>query len=87
MNIITTTQLRTKSSSLVKNLQAGQSFHLIHRSQNIATILPQPSQNKITDHSRLAKNIQALNLPYLSPNQVKSKYNKHLMKKYGKSIS
>lgn len=37
---ITTTELRTKSSSLIQALLAGYSIELTHRSQSVGTISP-----------------------------------------------
>ena len=46
MQYITTTELRTKTSELVKILKMGHSVLLIHRSKIIAEIIPIKDQSK-----------------------------------------
>lgn len=87
MNYITTTQLRTQTSAFVEALLAGKSIDLIHRSKNLGSLSLEQDSNRKTNHTRLAKNIENLDLPYLTPTQVKNNYQKHLDQKYGKSLS
>lgn len=90
MNYITTTELRTKSPSLVRSLLAGESVSLMHRSQIIGEIKPIKKSPKVM----LKKDIQELiilarkmNLPELSYKEREKKYRKQLIKKYGKALS
>ena len=87
MNYITTTQLRTQTSAFVEALLAGKSINLIHRSKNLGILTLETSSVKTTNHTRLAKSIDDLKLPYLSPVQAKKNYSDYMAKKYGKSIS
>lgn len=89
MDYISTTDLRTKSSSLVSILQKGGSISLIHRSKVIAEIKPKKmitylKSKDIQDLKNLAKE---LNLPESSYEEREMKYKKNLEEKYGKNIS
>lgn len=87
MDYITTTQLRTKSSELVKALLEGRSVDLIHRSKVVGEIKPKIYEPKPFDSARFLKTIEKLNFPHLSLKQIESKYRSAMMKKHGKSIS
>ena len=86
MQTITTTQLRTKSSELVKSLERGDSISLIHRSKIVGVI--KPSYNpKPFDADAFDKFVRKLNLPKTTYAQREKIYRKHLMKKCGKGLS
>lgn len=89
MEYITTTQLRTRSSQLVKSLRNGTSVSLIHRSQILGEIKPKRAVKTLTkeDIIELKNLARKLNLPKLSYKQRERIYRKHLEEKYGKSIS
>lgn len=89
MQYITTTELRTKSSKLVKTLKEGGNLRLIHRSKVIGEILPTYEPKPLTegDIARLQKLAEELNLPKLSYKERERRYRKHLMKKYGQGLS
>ena len=87
MQIITTTQLRTRSKELVKVLQEGHSVDLIHRSRVVGEIKPKIYNPKPFDPDKLLKIAKKLNLPKLSYKEREKRYRSHLMKKYGKGIS
>ncbi|MBI2597447.1 hypothetical protein HYW41_04780 [Candidatus Daviesbacteria bacterium] len=89
MQVITTTQLRTKSKELVKALQEGCSVDLIHRSKVIGILKPAQEPKPLTkeDIDSLKKLAQKLNLPKLSYKERGRRYGKYLMGKYGKSLS
>ena len=89
MQVITTTELRTKSKELVNALQEGHSVDLIHRSKVVGEIKPIYDAKPLTKEGieQLKKLAQALNLPKLSYKERERRYRKHLMEKYGKSIS
>jgi len=87
MQVITTTQLRTKSKELVKALQEGYSVDLIHRSRIIGEIKPKIYDPKPFDPDRVAEIAKKLNLPGLSYKEQERRYRAHLMKKYGKGLS
>jgi len=89
MQVITTTQLRTKSKDLVKTLQGGQSVNLIHRSKVVGQIKPFYEARPLTQEG--IRKIQAaaknLNLPHLTYKEREKIYRKHIMEKYGKGLS
>lgn len=87
MQVITTTQLRTKSKELVKILQEGRSVDLIHRSKVVGEIKPKINDPKPFDPDKVAKIAKKLNLPNLSYTERERRYRAHLMRKYGKGLS
>lgn len=89
MQVITTTELRTKSKELVAALQEGYSVDLIHRSKVIGEIHPAKEPKPLTkkDIEKLKKLARELNLPKLSYKERERRYRKHLMEKYGQNLS
>jgi len=88
MQTITTTQLRTKSSELIKSLEKGDSISLIHRSKIVGVIKPKAEPKALTraDISGLQKLAEELNLPKTTYAERARRYRKHLMEKYGKDL-
>ena len=61
MNLITTTELRTKTSKLIESLLRGEEVDLIHRSKVVATIKPKEvEQTKTIDPKHLAATLKRL---------------------------
>ncbi len=89
MQYITTTELRTKSSQVVKTLKNGGTLRLIHRSKVVGEILPTYEPKPLTkeDIETLKKLAKELNLPKLSYKERERRYRKHLMEKYGTGLS
>ncbi|MBI2326637.1 hypothetical protein HYU91_04605 [Candidatus Collierbacteria bacterium] len=87
MQLITTTELRTKSSHLVDLLSSGTSVHLVHRSKIIGKISPQKAEGKIFDAKRVLKIVTKMNLPKLSYEERDRRYREAMMKKHGQSLS
>lgn len=87
MQVITTTELRTKSKELVKTLKEGHSVDLIHRSKVVGEIKPKLYDPKPFDPEKFAKIVDKLNFPPLTPRQIEARYRKAMMKKHGKSLS
>lgn len=89
MQIITTTELRTKSKELVKTLREGRAVDLIYRSRVVGRLQPVQEAQPLTREGieRIQKSARALNLPKLSYKEREIRYRKHLMEKYGKSLS
>lgn len=87
MQIITTTELRTKSKQLVQALKEGRSIELIHRSKVVGEIKPKIYDPKPFNADEFLKIVEKLNLPKLSKRQLESNYRKHIMEKYGKGLS
>lgn len=87
MQYITTTELRTKSSKVVRTLKSGGNLRLIHRSKVIGDITPSYEPKPF--------NPQAFEkfLAKLKPKKLVSRkerdriYRKHLEDKYGKDLS
>lgn len=89
MQTITTTELRTKTSKLVKSLIKGEEARLIHRSRIIGRILPYYQEKPaLTKESikEFKKIINSLNLPKLSYKEREKRYREHLERKYGKGL-
>ncbi len=86
MQVITTTELRTKSKELVRILQEGHSVDLIHRSKVVGEIKPKIYDPKPFDAESFLKLVKKLNLPKTTPAQRERRYRAHLMKKYGKNL-
>jgi len=87
MQYITTTELRTKSSKLVKILKSGGILRLIHRSMVIGEILPTYEPQPL-DPAAFEKFLRHLKPKKLVPIKEREKiYRKHLEKKYGQSLS
>lgn len=86
MQNITTTDLRTKSSQLVKTLKEGRSVDLIHRSKIIGEIKPKIQDPKPFNADKFLKKIERLNFPSLTPKQIEARYRKAMIKKHGQSL-
>ncbi len=87
MQVITTTQLRTRSKELVKALKEGYSVDLIHRSRVVGEIKPKAYDPKPFDPDEFVKIVKKLNFPKLTPRQIEARYRAAMMKKHGKSLS
>lgn len=87
MQVITTTELRTKSKQLVKTLKEGGRLSLIHRSRLIGEIMP-VQEPKPFDPDAFNKFLDSIKPKRLIPKKDREKvYRKHLEEKYGKSLS
>ncbi len=87
MQVITTTELRTKSKELVKVLQEGHSVDLIHRSRVVGEIKPKIYDPKPFDPEKFARIVKKLNFPKLTPRQIETRYKAAMMKKHGQGLS
>lgn len=85
MNYITATDLRTKTSQIIKDLKRGGSMSLIHRSKIIGVLKP-VYEPKPFDANAFKRAIKDLNLPKTTHAQRERIYRAHLMKKYGKGL-
>lgn len=87
MNLITTTELRTKTSKLVESLLRGEEVDLIHRSKIVATIKPKEMQKtKRIDSKKLQEKIDKLNLPSLTLKETDRRYRIAMMQKHGQGL-
>ena len=90
MQLITTTELRTRSRELVGLLLSGKSVDLIHRSRVIAEVRPKKSEMKIMTAERISeikRLANKMNLPKLSYKEREERYRDAMMKKHGQSLS
>jgi hypothetical protein len=90
MQLITTTELRTKSRELVNLLLSGKSVDLIHRSKVIAEVRPKKSEIKIMTAERIdeiKRLAKKMNLPKLSYREREKRYRDAMMKKHGQNFS
>ncbi len=90
MNLITTTELRTKSSQLVKTLKKGESVSLVHRSKVIGKIQPTVEEKVMTQEAinKLKDLMKDLRPRKIIPRSKREKiYRQRLEEKYGKGIS
>jgi antitoxin (DNA-binding transcriptional repressor) of toxin-antitoxin stability system len=88
MQYITTTELRTQSAQLVKQLNKGNKIVLMHRSRVIGFISPETkiaSPIKPEELKSVLKNIRPKKLIPESKREIVYKAN--LLSKYGKDIS
>lgn len=84
MQLITTTELRHKSSKLIRLLGQGQSLTLIHRSKvvgKINPISPEPSDVSVQDLEDYLLSISPKQS--ISESNRKKLYQKHLKESYG----
>jgi len=86
MNIITSTELRTKTPKVIKTLLNGGVIDIIHRSRIVGEIRPKKVGVKVFDAKKFLKITSKLNLPRLSDQELKQNYFQHLKKKYGKGL-
>lgn len=86
MQVITTTQLRTKSKELIEALLNGYSVDLIHRSKVVGEIKPKIYDPKPFDAKKFSRLVDKLNLPKTTYAEREKRYRAHLMKKYGKNL-
>ena len=88
MNLITTTELRTKTKKLVESLLSGEEIKLVHRSKIIGTFRPEKANTaKIFNAKRFSSIVRKLNLPRLTEKEREKNYQDAMRKKHGKGIS
>ena len=87
MNLITTTELRTKIPHVLSALLAGRSMHIVHRSQIVGAIHPIIPQEKTISAKNLQKKIDALGFPRITDKEIDRRYRYAMMKKHGQGLS
>jgi len=89
MNVITTTELRTKTTDLVAALLAGYQVDLVHRSQTIGVLMPKKNNADTPANSKiLAESLQAFEpKKKTSYQKLMAKYSNYLQKRYGQGLS
>jgi len=89
MNYITTTELRTKSSSLVQKLLNGEEVTLIHRSKIIGEIVPKEfEQKKPIDPKKFAQALKKLEpKKKVSYKALMKNYDHYMMYRHGPNFS
>lgn len=87
MQLISTTELRTRSKELVTALLAGQSVNLIHHSRIVGKVKPvTKKQLKTIDSRSLQKKLDKLPFPSLTPKEIDRRYRIAMMKKHGQGF-
>lgn len=87
MNMVTSTELRTKMPEVIQALLAGESIDLIHRSQVVGAITPKTRQTKTISARELQKKIDALGFPPMTDREIDRRYRAAMMKKHGQGLS
>lgn len=88
MNLITTTELRTKTKMLIESLLSGEEIFLIHRSKIIGTFKPEVAKHaKVFDAKKFESIVKKLNLPRLSHKARELRYREAMDQKHGKGLS
>lgn len=87
MQVITTTELRTKSKELIKTLEEGRSVELIHRSRVVGEIKPKIYDPKPFDPDKFLRVVKKLDFPRLTSKQIEERYRAAMMKKHGEGFS
>lgn len=86
MNIITATELRTKTKDLFEALLSGEEVTVVHRSKIIGVFKPKKVPPKLFDAEAFMKITRDINLPILSDEELDKRYRAAMMKKHGKYI-
>lgn len=86
MNIITATQLRTRTKELVESLLSGEEVSLIHRSKVIGIFKPKKDAVNIFDSRKVMKISEKLNYSVLTNVEIDKKYRQAMIKKHGKHL-
>lgn len=89
MDLITTTDLRTKTSFVVKKLLKGEESGLIHRSRFIGVITPQKEeQSKPINPKKLAAVLKKLEpKKKMTYKQLMKNYEHYMMYRHGPNFS
>lgn len=90
MDVITSTEIRTKMPHVIETLLHGGTIELVHRSKIVGEIRPKKTDQKIMTKRRiqeLMRLAKAMNLPKLNYKQREENYRRHMMEKYGKGLS
>ena len=87
MNIITATELRTKSKELVETLLNGEEVKFVHRSKIIGTFKPTKTKGKGFDPDAFMKITAKINHPVLTDREIDKRYRAAMIKKHGKYLS
>jgi len=87
MDVITTTELRTKTPKVIETLLQGGVIDIIHRSKIVGEIRPKKAEAKVFNAKRFLKLAKKLNLPRRSEKELERNFREHIEKKYVKSLS
>lgn len=86
MNVITATELRTKTKELVEALLNGEEISVVHRSKIIGSFKPKKRVPKTFDAEAFMKITKNIDFPVLSDEELDKRYRAAMMKKHGKYI-
>ena len=86
MNLITSTELRTKTNELVELLLNGEEVKLVHRSKIIAIVKPTKKSEIGFDANTFMKITAKINHPILTDEEIDKRYREAMIKKHGKHL-
>ena len=86
MNLITTTELRTRTNDLVNLLLNGEGVQIIHRSKLIGTIRPKKKVIKGFDADAVMAITAKFNHPILTDKEIDRRYRAAMIKRHGKHL-
>ncbi len=87
MQLITTTELRTRSKELVATLLSGRSVDLIHHSRIVGKVRPVINKKlKTIDGRSLQNKLNKLPFSRLTPKEIDRRYRIAMMKKHGPGV-
>lgn len=86
MQVITTTQLRTKSKNLIESLKQGETINLIHRSEIVGEIKPKKQSTKVFDAKQFLGDVKDIKISKLTDEQIEKRYREIMEKKHGKYL-
>lgn len=87
MQLITFTELRTKTKYLAETLKKGGEVGLIRKSKTIGKIIPHSGYGlKRINSKKLQKKIDDLDFPHLTDKEIDRRYRAAVMKKHGKGL-
>jgi antitoxin (DNA-binding transcriptional repressor) of toxin-antitoxin stability system len=89
MDLVTSTELRTKTPEVIATLLSGKSVDIVHRSKIVGEIKPKKYQAKPFTAAGIEQLIaltKKLRLPKLTDKQIAARYRKHILTKYGAGL-
>lgn len=86
MNMITATQLRTKTKDLVEALLNGEEIGVVHRSKVIGVFKPAKPTLKLFDAKKVMAITARMHHPILTDEEIDKRYREAIIKKHGKHL-
>lgn len=86
MNVITATELRTKTKELFEAMLNGEEISVIHRSKVIGVFKPKKQGPVVFDAKKVMAITKNINYPILTDEEIDKRYREAMMKKHGKHL-